>query len=452
MKFAVVDLETTGGLSQRDRITEVGIVIVENGAIVETFQSLVNPERSIPPQITRITGITNEMVQDAPKFFEIAKDIVLMTKSCVFVAHNVGFDYGFLQHEFNRLGFTYSRRKLCTVKLSKRLYPSLKSHGLSNLIKVFDLPMSSRHRALDDAKATAYFLKGIIEKNGSENIRDIINYGLKATQLPDAISMDRLHQLPETHGVYFFEDSEGRYLYIGKSNNIQKRVIQHFRKVSKKSQKILQSVHSIKYETTPGELIALLKEDEYIKTHQPPINKAQRKASFPYVISKQISFEGRSNYTVQKLSLKEQSEHNVLANFHSKQAAYGRLIALSDDLSICKCQLLGQEQKSCWKKQIGLCRTQEINEEQYDELDARLNQYFDKDMFVIEEIKHAQTTGFIKIENGVCTGYGMIEANETITNPYQLDEYIIPYTGSSYSNRIIFRELSKKKAWRIIEI
>lgn len=452
MKFAVVDLETTGGLSNRDRVTEVGIVIIENGQITESYQTLINPERSIPPQITRITGIDNNMVQDAPKFYEVAKDIVLLTESCIFVAHNVGFDYGFLQAEFKRLGYTYSRRKLCTVKLSRRLYPSLKSHGLSHLIKTFDLPMSNRHRALDDARATAVFLQKVMKEHGSENIKDLVNYGLKATHLPDAIQLDRLHQLPETFGIYFFEDGEGRYLYIGKSNNIQKRVMQHFRKVSAKSQKMLQSVKKITFETTPGELIALLKEDEYIKKYQPPINKAQRKVTFPYALTKSMKSDGEPVYSIQKLNQSEKQKQHILADYHSKQSATARIMQLTEEMGLCKCRLLGENPSSCWKKQIKVCENQPVSSEEFQSFEARVSQYFDKDLYILEPIEGLDETGFLKIENGVCSGYGSLPNEEAVFHPDVLEQYLQPFRGSSYSNKIIFNMLSSTRAWKVIEL
>lgn len=452
MKFAVVDLETTGGLSNRDRVTEVGIVIIDNGQITDNYQTLINPERSIPSQITRITGIDNSMVQDAPKFYEVAKDIVLLTESCIFVAHNVGFDYGFLQAEFKRLGYTYSRRKLCTVKLSRRLYPDLKSHGLSHLIKTFNLPMSNRHRALDDARATAVFLQKVIKEHGSENIKDLVNYGLKATQLPDAIQLDRLHQLPETFGIYFFEDEEGRYLYIGKSNNIQKRVMQHFRKVSAKSQKMLQSVKKITFETTPGELIALLKEDEYIKKYQPPINKAQRKVNFPYALTKSLQSDGEPVYSIKKLNQSEKQKQYILADYHSKQSATARIMQLTEEMDLCKCRLLGENSANCWKKQIKVCENQKISSEDYQTFETRVSQYFDKDLYILEPVQGLDETGFLKIEGGVCSGYGSLSNEETVLHPEVLEQHLIPFEGSSYSNKIIFNILNTTKALKVIEL
>lgn len=453
MNFAVVDLETTGGLSKRDKITEVGIVLIEDGKITEKFSSLVNPERSIPPEITRITGITNEMVAGAPKFYEIAKEIVLMTKGKTFVAHNVNFDYGFLRNEFGSLGYTYSSRKLCTVKLSRRLFPGLPSYGLSNLIKEFDLPMDKRHRALDDAYATAHLLLKILkEQENQAQIKDLVNYGLKVTQLPNGITLDELHALPESCGVYFFKDEEDRLLYVGKSNNIKNRVMQHFRKITRKAEKIHQFVHKIDYETTAGELIALLKEDEYIKHYQPPINKAQRKKSFPYAITLDKISGKNPIFLVKRLTKKQRAKEQVIADFHSEKSANARLLSLCEDMELCSCKVMGKKEEGCWRQQIGQCSQQGLEEDTVLEMEKRLSQYFDQDLFIIDETSGSEEKGILKIENGICTAYGTLHKDEVITGTMDLEDYLEPFRGSSYTNRIIFRELVKKKSWKIIEL
>ncbi len=200
-KYAVVDLETTGGMYRRDRVTEVGIVIFDGEEIVDKWSSFVNPERSIPSQITRLTGITDEMVAYAPKFYEVAKDIVLKTEGCIFVAHNVRFDYMFLRAEFERLGFTYTRRQLCTCRLSRSTFTNFESHSLGNLIKEFGIDVAHRHRALDDAIAATEVLKRCLSVKDGTDIKKMINQGIKESKLPANISIDELHDLPESCGV-----------------------------------------------------------------------------------------------------------------------------------------------------------------------------------------------------------------------------------------------------------
>ena len=284
-RFAIVDIETTGGMYYRDRIIEIAIVLSDGMRIIDQFDTLLDPVRSIPREITRITGINDEMVQGKPKFYEVAKEVVEWTEGAVFVAHNVYFDYRFIKHAFEDLGYPYSRKRLCTLRLGKRLFPELPSHGLDKLIRHFNLTMNSRHRALDDAVATAEFFHILLDKEKSgQEIKQFINRGVIETRLPRAISMERLHELPESCGVYYFLDTEGEIIYVGKSTNIQKRVMQHFSTVSKKSERMQQIVADIRYEVTGSELIALLLESEEIKALQPSLNRAQRTNQFPFVV------------------------------------------------------------------------------------------------------------------------------------------------------------------------
>ena len=283
--YAIVDIETTGGLVKRDKITEIAIVLHNGTEVIDQYQTLINPERSIPPYISDMTGITDDMVADAPLFCEVAKEIVLRTEGAVFVAHNARFDYGFLREEFSRLGYAYTRKQLCTVRLSKKMFPDLRSHSLENLIRHFSIKVKNRHRALDDALATAELFKMMTCMEESQSsMSDIINLGIKEARLPPSISLEHLHALPEAAGVYYFHDHEGKVIYVGKSIHIKKRVIQHFAEISNKSGKMQQRVHDITYTITGSELIAQLLENGEIKKLQPDINRAQRRKSFPFAI------------------------------------------------------------------------------------------------------------------------------------------------------------------------
>ena len=181
-------------MAKRDKITEIGIVLYDGNKIIKTYQTLVNPGRSIPPEITRITNITNDMVADAPFFYEVAKDVVELTEGTIFVAHNVRFDYSFLKEEFSSLGYTFTKRQLCTVRLSRKAFPGLKSYSLGNLIRHFDINVSARHRALDDALATTELLENILNQDYAEaNIDQIVNAGIKSSKLPKEITLEKLH-------------------------------------------------------------------------------------------------------------------------------------------------------------------------------------------------------------------------------------------------------------------
>ncbi|MFT5385949.1 MAG: DNA polymerase-3 subunit epsilon, partial [Saprospiraceae bacterium] len=227
--YAVVDIETTGGRAHADKITEIAVVRHDGENILDTYQTLVNPEMAIPYNITQITGITQDMVADAPKFFEVAKKVVEMTDDAIFVAHNVRFDYNFLQQEFRRLGYSFTKRQLCTVRLSRQAFPGLPSYSLGNLIKYFNIKVNDRHRAYDDAIASAKLLEMALNQDGSEDkISQLVDLGIKESQLPQNITLEKLHDLPEECGVYYFHDKAGDLVYIGKSINIKKRVMEHF--------------------------------------------------------------------------------------------------------------------------------------------------------------------------------------------------------------------------------
>ena len=178
--FAIIDIETTGGRASLHKITEIAIVLHDGQKVLDSWETLINPETPIPAGITELTGISNSMVQEAPRFFEVAKKIVEMTEGAIFVAHNVRFDYGFIQEEFRRLGYTYMRKKLCTVRLSRKAFPGLRSYSLSNLIRHFGLNVGARHRAMGDTMATVDLFERIMQsEHTDEKIRQMVNLGIR---------------------------------------------------------------------------------------------------------------------------------------------------------------------------------------------------------------------------------------------------------------------------------
>jgi len=336
-KYAIVDIETTGGLVKRDKITEIAIVLHDGDNVIDQYQTLINPERSIPPYISTLTGIRDDMVADAPLFCEVAKEIVLRTEGAVFVAHNARFDYGFLREEFSRLGYAFTRKQLCTVRLSRKLLPSLRSHSLDSLIRHYQLQVENRHRALDDALATAEVFAKMTRMNpGINEVSDLINMGIKEARLPTSISLEQLHALPEAAGVYYFHDSDGAVIYVGKSIHIKKRVIQHFAEISNKAGKLQQRVHDITYHLTGSELIASLFENAEIKRLQPEINRAQRRKSFPFAIYYYFDEGGYIQMKVRKKNkIESQGTAAVLHELPDAPSASAYLRNLTDKYGLC---------------------------------------------------------------------------------------------------------------------
>lgn len=226
--LAFIDLETTGGNSARDRITEIGIRFWRSGEVVGEWQTLVNPQTRISPFIEQLTGISNSMVADAPAFADVADDLRELLKNCIFVAHNARFDYGFVKAEFRRLGEAFSARVLCTVKLSRRLYPEHRRHNMDALIRRHDLPQVERHRAMGDVTAMLAFFVSALEEKGGTEMEAAARHLLKRPSVPSHLSPDVLSELPRCPGVYRFYGENDVLLYVGKSTSIQQRVASHF--------------------------------------------------------------------------------------------------------------------------------------------------------------------------------------------------------------------------------
>jgi len=458
--YAVVDLETTGGKASMEKVIEVAIVRFDGDKILEKWESLIHPERSIPAMITKITGINDEMVVDAPKFFEVAKKIVEMTEGAIFVAHNVRFDYLFLREEFQRLGFTFSRKQLCTVRLSRMAFPGLRSYGLSNLIRHFRIPIKNRHRAMGDTLATVDVLRRVLSNNNNtETIEDLINLGVKESRLPKNIEIETLHALPEACGVYFFHDMDGDVAYIGKSSNIKKRVAQHFSKASSKASKLQRHVDDISYELTGSELIALLYESQLIKEMKPYINRAQRNTQFPYMIYSFLDAQGYITFNIAKNNVKNRKQFNMISEYSSQGSAKGFLGRVREAFELCATLCDLDSNRPCFNFHIHQCRGACKNDEPLDEYNERateaiekLSTVFEKDFFILDEGRTPDELSVILVKDKVCKGFGYIDKNYAGSYVDTLLDCIKPYPAYPETTRIIRRFLKKNGKLKIVEL
>lgn len=452
--YAIVDIETTGGMPHRDRITEIGIVIFDGEKVLDSYETLINPERSIPHQITQITGITNDMVAEAPKFFEVAKKIVEMTEGHILVAHNVRFDYGFLKEEFKSLGFTFTRKQLCTVRLSREKLPGLKSYSLGNIIRHFDIKVKARHRALDDALATAELMKIIFSKTDpTETIKMMINKGIKESKLPKGVTMDYLQSLPESAGVYYFRNDYDAIVYIGKAINIQKRVMQHFSKVTKKAEKLARMVAQIDYVETGSELVALLHESAEIKAHKPEVNKAQRNSSYPYFIHKYFDDQGYIKFEILKDTIKNAKGKDIVGYYKSIPSAKSHLNSTLHNYELCQTKVgLNQKEGSCFYVTIGKCHgactglesAEDYNERAEESL-YYLKKVFDENLVIIESGRTADEVAVILVENGHYLGYGYMDKSDSKLGIEEIKEAIDYKKSNPETNGIVRNYLNGEK-------
>lgn len=336
-KFAIVDIETTGGKSQYHRIIEVGIVCIENGEVVREYSTLVNPQQEIPPTITHLTGIRPSDVADAPTFAEVADDIASILEGSIFVAHNVRFDYGFIKNELLRAGIEYNARCLCTVRLSRMLYPQERRHNLSSIIERFGLTCANRHRALDDARAVWHFM----DKSGrqlGEVFGDSMKQLLKRPTLPPYIRNTTVDDLPEEPGAYIFYGENGAVLYVGKSVNLRQRILSHFSNDhrSPREMNLCQQVSDIEVRRTSGELGALLLESHLIKELQPIFNRRSRHQNVLTILRRHEDALGYHNLKIETLdALLAADLGSVAGLFKTKKQARDFLQKATREYQLC---------------------------------------------------------------------------------------------------------------------
>ena len=281
-----VDLETTGGNAAHDRITEVGLIRLKDGELVDEWSSLVNPERPIPSYIEAFTGISSEMVADAPRFAEIAALVLQKLQGAVFVAHNARFDYSFLRSEFHRVDRHFSAKVLCTVKLSRRLFPEFVRHNLDAVMERNGLTCDARHRALGDAKVLHDFWLKLRRDVPLPQLAATVCTLLGAYKLPAHLPPDFADDLPEGPGVYRFLGEDDTVLYVGRSNSLRARVCSHFaaEPAESKDRRLSDRVRRVDWVETAGELGALLREIEWLKAQKPVFNRRGKAGAQPHTL------------------------------------------------------------------------------------------------------------------------------------------------------------------------
>ena len=455
--YAIVDIETTGGQPFRDKIIEIGIVIHDGAKIVNSYSSLINPGIPIPWEITRLTGITDRMVREAPKFYEIAKEIVELTNGSVFVAHNVRFDYSFIKHEFAYLGYKFKRERLCTVRLAQKLVQGHQSYSLGRICADLGIAIDGRHRALGDATATAHLLDHILQKHHPEDLRVHLEQEMKRSHLPPNLPEDEIDTLPGSPGVYYFYDKNKAVLYVGKSNNIRKRILQHlsYSSSAAKAVEFKAAIHSISYVETGTELIAELLESAEIKKIQPPYNEAGKKSVFPYGIFSDYDEEGYLCLYIEKV--KPNGTPPIMAA-SSLRAAKDIINGWVNTAGLCmKKAGLDHGAEACFYRQIDRCDGACIGAVTPEEYNARLDgilAYYrlsNPNLLIMGKGRWRGERSLVLIQNGEYQGFGYVDNSEQI-HPYTAPEFLTHRESSQDVRRIINRFLAKTKRDKTFEL
>jgi DNA polymerase III subunit epsilon len=347
--LAIVDLETTGTRPAADRVTEIGVLEVERFEVVSEWSTLVNPGVTVPSEIQALTGITHEMVAQAPRFADLARELHERLAGRVFIAHNARFDYGFLRREFDRAGIKFHARAVCGVKLARRLYPRERGHDLDSLIMRHGLACEARHRALPDAQALWQFLQLAAEEHGDEVLAVAARQVAKEPALPPQLDRSAIDAVPEAPGVYLLYGESGPPLYIGKSRAMRSRVLQHFYS----NASWLQAVRRIEWQRTIGELGALLTEARLVKERAPLHNRQLRR---PQALCGFV-FDGKRLRLADAAEIGADTLHFLYGVFRTRAAARAALRALADEHRLCL-QALGfdvKRQGACFRYQLGRC-------------------------------------------------------------------------------------------------
>lgn len=354
-----VDIETNGLNHVRGRVIEVAAIRVENGRIVHSLNTLIDPETELPQFITKLTGITAHDLRGAPTFDQVAGELAEILEGAVFVAHNVRFDYSFLKQEFSRLGAPFLPRQLCTVKLSRALYPHERSHKLQSLIDRHGFTYAKRHRAYDDAAVLWQFVQHVQKHFPPEQVANAVARQIRQPAIPKGLEPELVKNLPETPGVYIFEDEAGRPLYVGKSINIRKRVLQHFGRdhAETKEFKLSQAVKHITTHETAGELAALLLESRLVKELLPLYNRQLRRTEKLIVARQGRDERGYITVALEETGGIEPDEAaDILAVYSRRSKAKDSFNQIVKSYSLCP-KLMGLEKSgaACFLYQLKKC-------------------------------------------------------------------------------------------------
>jgi len=455
--FAILDIETTGGSPKTEKITEIAIFFHDGEKVVDEWSTLINPEKPIPYFITGLTGITDDMVSGSPKFYEIARELVERTENHVIVGHNVNFDYSFIKSEFKRLGFDYDRKTLCTVKLSRKVFPGHKSYSLGKLCTAMGIEIHDRHRAAGDALATMKLFEMIRDRqNGhGDEILGLNEPAGRYKHLNENVTVEDIENLPEACGTYYFFDENHQLLYIGKSKNIRHRVLSHLANASsKRALEMKDRIHSISYELTGSELIALLKESKEIKEQKPLYNRAQKRTFYYWGLYTGKDEFGYLTFRLRKIS---ETPDDPVTCFNNKKEARESLTRMVQKHWLCqKLSGLYQTDGACFHHTIRQCNGACVQAEPVREYNRRAEALLDGlqldrgNVLIIDQGRDHEERSLVRIEKGMYMGYGYMSVNESYMGIEQMLDCIHPALDNRDVRQILRNWLKTNKVEKML--
>lgn len=417
--YAIVDIETTGAYAEHHRITEIAIYHHNGIEVTNHYSTLVNPGREIPYYITGLTGISTEMVKDAPTFQEVAPHILHFLEGRIFVAHNAHFDYSFIKKEFEQTGIVWQPQKLCTVRLGRKIIPGLRSYSLGSLTESLGIRIQNRHRAGGDAEATAKVFSILLNRDTESYISKALKRNSGETILPPNLSKEEFDLLPQKPGVYYFLNEHGQVIYVGKANNIKKRIAGHFTGEAREwsRSKIRNEIHHITYELTGNELIALILESQEIRRLWPKYNQAQKYRGEEWGIYDYTDGNGYARFSVNTIV----RGTRPLARFTSKGDAWNFLWEKVRAFELCpKLSGLQLAKGLCFQHQTGECKGACQCIEPVHSYNERINlavasfKIEGDSVAIMGQGRHIDEHSVVLVEKGNYLGFGFIEKNTAI--------------------------------------
>lgn len=446
-EYAIVDIETTGSHARGSRITEIAILVHDGTQVLERWTSLVNPEQYISPAIFALTGITNEMVADAPVFSDIAARVFALLDGRIFVAHSVNFDYTFIRHQLEESGYRWSARKLCTVRMARKIRPGLPSYSLGRLCDALSIPITDRHRAGGDADATAVLFGRLLEWDREGDIPRMLAKASSDQRLPPNLPKEEFDGLPGAPGVYYFHDRSGKVIYVGKAVHIKKRVASHFtgHSTSPQRQHFLRDIHHISFEICGTELMALLLECAEIQRLWPVYNRALKRFDPKFGL---FTYQGQNGYDylcVGRLG----KHHTCIQAFNREYDGIRAVQQLAEQFGIDRrfCRFGDSQVSSPLAESVQpIPDIDRHNASVAEALDHLIQQQ--PSFYVLDKGRERGEQSCIWVERGHLYGMGYIAAEAQLSDPTDIRQSLRRVKGNHYLAQLI-RDYGEKYPNRV---
>ena len=434
MMYAIVDIETTGGYASANGITEISVFVHDGKKAVKHFETLINPQQHIPNYITALTGIDNAMIADAPVFDDIADVLFDILNDKVFIAHNVNFDYSFVKHHLKQSGYDLTAKKLCTVRLGRKVFPGLPSYSLGNLCRSVKIKVENRHRAGGDAKATVKLFEHMLANGAQSHIDQMLKKTSAEQWLPLHLEKTVIDKLPSKPGVYYFHNNKDKIIYVGKAVNLKKRVSSHFthNDPDPKRQNFIRTIYKVTYRQCATELEAIVLESTEIKRLWPRYNKSQKQPLQKYAL---YSFTDNKGYI--RLAIdKKKKNIPLLYSFNLLTEGLSLLKKMTEEFQL--------NEKLCFLDKTPFTKKEKDEleppvvynrkiEKALDALSEKLPTFV-----LIDDGITAEEKLCILIERGSFWGMGYLPKSFTIASSGELKNFLNPYADNDYIRNNIY--------------